>query len=381
MTCTNEALRDFGWNIQRLIEKKDLSRNESYDMFRQMLLNLQPDLQQGAFLSALASKGETAQEIAGAWQAIVDIDTVKVDDDLGTPLVENSGTGMDQLKTFNVSSAAAVVAAAGGARLSRHGARALTSSCGTVDILDFIGIDVDCDVETVAQSIRKVGIGLFNGMSARVHPKSLARILSQIRFGSTLNIAASLASPCRPTHALRGVYSRELLPKVAMVMQEIGYQRVMVVHGFDAAKEKGMDELSNIGESVIHEFYPDGSQNSFSLTPEDVGLKRSNYGAIAAIGNVKKEAVRFMGVISGSDHPECIDLTCLNAGAILYLVGKTESIRAGVDACRDIIASGQALSKLTEWISTQADSAGKGVQRYLDVASEAGLRARVVELL
>ena len=379
MTSEQESLRVFGWNIQRLSEKKDLTRNESYDMFSQILLNRQPDLHQGAFLSALAAKGETPQEIAGAWQAIVDIDTVRVDEELGSPLVENSGTGMDQLKTFNVSSAAAVVAAAGGVRLSRHGARALTSSCGTVDILDFIGIDVDCDVGTVVRSIQKAGIGLFNGMSARVHPKSLARILGQIRFGSILNIAASLASPCRPTHALRGVHSREMLPKVAMVMQEIGYQRVMVVHGFDDAKEKGMDELSNLGESVIHEFYPDGSENTYSLVPEDVGLRRSDYGAIAAIGDVKKEAVRFMEVISGSGHPECIDLTCLNAGAILYLVGKAESIRAGVETGREIIESGQALSKLSEWISIQADPAGKGVQRYLDVAAAAGLKSRVAD--
>lgn len=377
MTWTNETLRDFGWNIQRLIEKNDLSRNESYDMFRQVLLNLQPYLHQGAFLAALVSKGETPQEIAGAWQAIVDIDTVKVEAELGTPLVENSGTGMDQLKTFNVSSAAAVVAAAGGARLARHGARALTSSCGTVDILEFIGIDVECEVETVARSIRNVGIGLFNGMSAKVHPQSLGRILSQIRFGSTLNIAASLASPCRPTHALRGVYSKEILPKVVKVMQEIGYQRAMVVHGYGASKEKGMDELSNIGESVIHEFYPDGTENTFSLAPEDVGLKRAKYSAIAATGDLKKEAVRFMNVISGAGYPECIDLTCLNAGAILYLVGMAGDIRAGIEASRDIIESGRALTKLSEWVSTQADPAGKGMNRYLNVTSAAGLRTQV----
>jgi anthranilate phosphoribosyltransferase len=118
-------------------------------------------------------------------------------------------------------------------------------------------------------------------MSPRVHPQSLGRIIAQIRFGSTLNIAGSLASPCRPTHGLRGVYSKALLPKVARVMQEIGYQRAMVVHGFDDSKEKGMDELSNIGESVIHEFHPDGTENTFSLAPENAGLKRATYGAIS----------------------------------------------------------------------------------------------------
>ncbi len=380
MTGTDESLRDFGWNIQKLIEKKDLCRNESYDMFRQVLLNLQPDLQQGAFLAALASKGETPQEIAGAWQAIVDLDTNIVDDELGYPLVENSGTGMDQLKTFNVSSAAAIVAAAGGARLARHGARALTSSCGTVDILDALGIDVDCDVGIVAKSIKKTGIGLFNGMSPKIHPMSLARILSQIRFGSTLNIAASLASPCRPTHGLRGVYSKKIIPKVVKIMREIGYKRAMVVHGYDSSMEKGMDELSNIGETVIHEFYPDGNEDTFVLTPEDVGLKRSEFRAIAAIGDVNKEAVRFMHVISGKGYPECIDLACLNAGAILYLVGRAKDIREGVEASKNIIESGLALMKLTEWVITQCNPDGNGVQKYLAVASAAGLHRVQSEL-
>jgi anthranilate phosphoribosyltransferase len=245
---SENSLKEFGWNIQKLIEKNDLSRQQSYDMFKQVLLNQQPDLHLGAFLAALTSKGETPQEIAGAWQAIMELDTTAVSKKFDAPVVENSGTGMDRLKTFNVSSAAAIVAAAGGVRLARHGARALTSTCGTVDLLEAIGIDVECEVQTVENSIERAGIGLFNGMSPKVHPQSLARILSQIRFGSTLNIAASLASPCRPTHALRGVYSKGIISHVSDVMKEIGYQRAIVVHGLDATNENGMDEFSTIGE-------------------------------------------------------------------------------------------------------------------------------------
>jgi anthranilate phosphoribosyltransferase len=152
----------------------------------------------------------------------------------------------------------------------------------------------------------------------------------------------------------------------------------MVVHGFDASKEKWMDELSNIGESVIHEFHPDGTENTFSLAPEDVGLKRAAYSAIAATGDVKKEAVRFLSVLGGSGTSACTDLTCLNAGAIFYLVGKAETIQ---EASRDIIESGQALAKLSEWVSVQADQAGKGIHRYLDVPSAAGLRPQVMDRL
>lgn len=381
MIWTEESLRHFGANIQRLLRGEDLDREECCGMFRQVLSNRQPDLQQGAFLAALASKGETALEIAGAWQAIVELDTSPVPDALDRPLVENSGTGMDRLKTFNVSTAAAVVAAAGGVRLARHGSRALTSSCGTVDLAEMLGIDVECEVSTVVASIRAEGIGLFNGMSPRVHPHSLGRILSQIRFGSTLNIAASLASPCRPTHALRGVYSRELIPRVSDVMREIGYERAMIVHGFDAANEKGMDEISNLGETVIQEFFPDGRKETYRLAPEDVGLGRADYSSIAASGDVRREVVRFLKVISGTGHPECVDMVCLNAGAIFYLVGRARDIRAGVEMSRDIIESGKALEKLCRWVAVQADAAGRGVRRFLDAAAGAGIREKAAPLL
>lgn len=374
-------LKWFGQNIQRVIEKSHLSRQESYEMFRQMLLDLQPDLQQGAFLSALRSKGETPYEIAGAWQAIVEIDTNCVNEEFAHPLVENSGTGMDRLKTFNVSSAAAVVAAAAGVRLARHGSRGLTSSCGTVDLLEALGIDVECDVEAVSASIRQTGIGLFNGMSAKVHPRSLARILGQIRFGSTFNIAASLASPCRPTHALRGVYSKEAIPGVSRVMREVGYQRAMIVHGLDIEKTRGMDELSTIGETIIHEFYSDEREENYTLAPEDVGLRRVEYDSIAATGNLREESVRFLRVIGGTAHPECQDITCLNAGAILYLIGEAEDIQRGFEKGREIIGSGSALEKLAEWVSVQTDPMKEGVKRFLSLAREAGLKKRVSSLL
>ncbi len=190
-----DRLKVFGNQIAALIEGKDLSREEAKDMFRQVLLNEQPDLQQGAFLAALTAKGETAEEIASAWESIYELDTTKVTPDVLQPVVENCGTGMDALKTFNISTAAAVVAAAGGVYMAKHGARALTSTCGVVDILEAVGVDVECDVDIVKRSIEEAGIGIFNGMSPKVHPQALFRILSQIRFGTTLNIAGSLANP------------------------------------------------------------------------------------------------------------------------------------------------------------------------------------------
>ena len=368
-----ESIKRFGRYIQKLINREDLNRTESYTLFCQILNDEQPDLQQGAFLAALAAKGETPEEIVGAWQAIFERDTVRTEDDLGVPLVENSGTGMDALKTFNVSSAAAVVAAAGGVRMARHGARALTSSCGTVDLLEALGLDVECDVATVARSIRTTGIGLFNGMSPATHPRSLARILSQIRFGSTLNIAASLASPCRPTHGLRGVYSEDLIAPAATVMKAIGYRRALVVHGLDADGRRGMDELSNLGVSRVREIHTDGSETTFTLEPEDVGLPRRAYAEIAASGDRSREAVRFLQTVGGVEKGGCEEITCLNAGALFYLVDQTPRLAEGVRRARALIREGQALRKMVHWAATQADPAGEGLRRLQAVADRAGL--------
>jgi anthranilate phosphoribosyltransferase len=369
-----EDLKTFGGAIQRLIQGQNLSRDECYGLFCQILNNRQPDLQQGAFLAALVAKGETPEEIAGAWQAIDELDTVHARVDLGEPLVENSGTGMDQLKTFNVSSAAAVVAAAGGVRIARHGARALTSVCGAVDILEALGIEVEADVPLVARSIEQTGIGIFNGMSPRVHPRALGRILSQIRFGSTLNIAASLAHPCRPTHALRGVYSVEALPKVAAVMREIGYRRGLVAHGFDHLREKGMDELSVLGASRVHEFFPDGSGREYDIHPEEFGISRVPYEFIAPLPDRGQEAVRFLQVLAGAGHQACIDFVCLNAGAVLYVAGKAETLGAGVRQSYDLIGGGQALKKLADWAAVQQGPEQEGLRRLEGLLAAAGLR-------
>ncbi|MBI5846693.1 MAG: anthranilate phosphoribosyltransferase [Nitrospirae bacterium] len=358
------AIADFGRGIQRLIQGENLTGKETYQMFKHVLENRQPDLQQGAFLAALASKGETAEEIVAAWKAIDEIDTIHTKGDLPSGLFDNSGTGMDRLKTFNVSSASAIVAAACGIPMARHGARALTSKCGTVDILESLGVDVECEVSVVEDSIREVGIGLFNGMSSHVHPGALGRILSQIRFGSTLNIAASLANPARPTLGLRGVYSDSVMPSVVEVMQKIGYQRGMVVYGIDSDSGLGMDEISPCGETIIHEFTETEVQK-YSFMPEHAGIKTFKFSEIAFSGSIEEESAKFLSVLSGKEHEACINFVCLNAGAILYVAGKCNSIKNGVEISRNVINSGMAIKKLHQWVSVQSKSNMSG-QRLLD---------------
>lgn len=364
------SIAEFGASVQRLIERKNLTCDESRRLFSELLLNRQPDLQQGAFLAALVAKGETVDEIVGAWQAIDELDTVHVSD-LPDDILDNSGTGMDGFKTFNVSSAAALVAATHGIPMARHGARAITSRCGTVDILEAMGVNVECSPESVAESIRSAGIGLFNGMSQQIHPGGLGRILSQIRFGTTLNIAASLANPARPRSALRGVYSASLVEPVASVMRKIGYRRAMVVYGGIDGSKLGIDELSLCGVSRVCHFDGDEAR-SFEITPEEAGLRRRESSEIAATGSLVEESKKFLNVVAGSgSYGGCEDFVALNAGAILWMEGKSSSLATAVSDARHTLASGGALDRLRLWCACQDDEPGNGVKRLQKLEREA----------
>ena len=345
-------IKDFGANIQRLINGSDLDGDTAYAMFCDVLHNQQPDLQQGAFLAALVAKGETTDELYAAWRAIDEIDTVHVTPAVSGPICENSGTGMDGLNTINVSTAAAIVAAAGGVVMARHGARALSSQCGTVDLAESLGIDVECDAATVRRSIESAGIGLFNGMSPRIHPAALGRILSQIRFGSTLNIVASLAHPARPTRALRGVYHPALTEHVAALMQRIGYAHAWLVCGMDAASGRFMDELSPCGTTRVTTLTPQGIHTTH-IEPEEAGIARCRLADLLRRETPAGEQERFLAALSGQGEKALEDFISLNAAAILVVTDKAADLREGVAISRRLMASGAAIEKLAEWKKVQ----------------------------
>ncbi len=356
----NDRDRAFGGIITRLINKQNLSREEAFHAFRQVLADDTTQVQQGAFLAALVAKGETADEVAGGWQAIYELDTTRVEVKSGSPLVENSGTGMDTFKTFNISTAASLIGAAGGVRMARHGARAITSVCGTVDMAEALGVDVECPAEMVAQSIDAAGIGLFNGMSPEVHPNALGRILSQIAFGSPLNIAASLANPATPKRAVRGVYARDLVMPVARVMKAIGYEHALVVYGTIEGQQVGMDEASVCGTTYGAELTPAGEIRELHLRPADVGLPLHRPDDLAPAADRQQEARRFVSLIQGRTNGVRRDAVLLNAGMIFLVAGKAETIEAGVDLA-DATLNGAALDTLEQWVRFQNRDPQKGL--------------------
>ena len=363
----------FGKMIQCLINQNDLDRETIREMFAQVLKDEQPELQQGAFLAALAAKGETPQEIAGVWEAIRELDTIKVEPEVAGPIIDNCGTGMDPLKTFNISTGASILAAAGGLVLARHGARSITSQCGTVDVAEALGIDVDGGVEIAKRSVEQCGLGLFNGMSPAVHPKGLFRILSQIRFGTTLNIAGSLASPVRPQLGVRGVFHPEMVDNVAQVMREIGYKGAYVFHGFAGNGEVGMDEISNLGPTIFCRLDDTGRLENFTLEPEEVGIKKARASDLAPSGSPKEEAVRLVRLLSGRENEARVDAVCLNAAPIFLLAGRVKEFKAGVGLSRELIFTGEGLAKLKEWVSCQNLDSQVGLARLEIVLGLAGI--------
>ena len=368
-------MKAFGSKLDDLIRGKDLSRGVVREMFSQVLMNEQSEAHQGAFLAAITAKGATPEEIAGSWEAIYELDTAKVCPRV-SGLVENCGTGMDSLQTFNISTAASIVAAAAGVPMAKHGSRAITSQCGTVDILESLGVDVECDVSLVQNSIERAGIGIFNGMSPKVHPEGLGRILSRIQFGTILNIAGSLANPALPKYAVRGVYSEELVLPIAHAMKEIGYLRAMVVHGQSRDGSKGMDEVSPFGKTFVAEICEGGEILQYELSPRNFGVE-SVFGfepmdedAILPAKDRTEEAINFLSVICGKEKGPRENVVCMNAAPILYIGGRAKDLEEGFSISKKMIQSGKAFEKLGHWVREQNASPEGGAERLRTLAEK-----------
>lgn len=367
-----ETHREFGAVISRLARRENLARDEAARAFTTVLSDATTPMQQGAFLAALATKGETEAEIAGAWDAIYHLDTIKINRYPDRPLVENSGTGMDSFKTFNISTAAAVIAAAGGVPMARHGARSITSTCGAVDIAEALGVDVECPAEMVAGSIETAGIGLFNGMSPTIHPRALSRILSQIHFGSILNIAASLANPAMPDIGLRGVCSETMILPVARVMKAIGYRKAIVLHGTItgiSGDRAGMDEASVCGPTHCARLSDSGEIKTFTLYPDDYGLGGGDPRQLAPAGDIETEARRFVALIRNRENSIRKEAVLLNAALVLYAAETVSSIEQGLETAAGVLESGAAFSTLTAWVAAQNRDPEKGLRKLAQWAA------------
>jgi anthranilate phosphoribosyltransferase len=279
---------------------------------------------------------------------------------------------MDSFKTFNISTASAVIAATAGVCLARHGARAVTSHCGTVDVCEKMGIDVECQVSLVQKSLEQANIGLFNGMSSQVHPRALFRLLKAMRFGSILNIAASLANPAAPRLGVRGVYSKEIIPTVAQTMKEMGFCQALVFHGQSPDRSGGMDEISPFGTTWIAELQEDGDIRNYTIDAQDFGTFSIRPETITSSSDPEQEALRLVHLLRGTEHGTPFFTVCLNTAPILYLAGQVDTLHQGFEMASEILRSGQALLTLKNWICWQNKNPESGLRTFNRLVSRVG---------
>jgi anthranilate phosphoribosyltransferase len=361
MKTKEERWRAFGAIVVRLSRGEDISREESRECWRQICEEEQSDLQQGAFMGALKAKPETPEEIAGAFEALYEYDTLKVQVKTLEPLIDNCGTGADTLKTLNISTGAAIVAASLGLYVVRHAARAISSNCGAIDVIEALGVNVESAPEVPTKSIENAGICAWNAFLPKVHPKTLARVLSQVRFGSTINLVGPLLNPTKPTYKVMGVPTIDMIDIEAKTLQALKFKRAFVMHGLEDESGKGMDEISIIGTTHVAELDEKGSISRYTLTPEQFGIKRAKYEDIASSKDVKRDALALLSVLAGKDGGPKFEVICLNAAPLLYITGKAKTLEDGFGMAKEAVSKGKAIAKLRDWVTWQNEKPEDGL--------------------
>jgi anthranilate phosphoribosyltransferase len=313
--------------------------------------------------------------VAGTFDALYEYDTTRVAVDVPAPLIDNCGTGADTLKTLNISTGAAIIAAACGQYVVRHAARAISSHCGAIDVIEALGVNVESAPAFPRQSLEQAGICAWNGFLPALHPRTLSRIVSQIRFGSTFNLVGPLLNPTMPAYKVMGVPDLGMIDLEVQVLRELGLRGAFVMHGLEEGSERGMDELSTLGPTHVAELHADGRIERYVVTPEDLGLRRARFEELASSRNVQQDAMALLRVLTGQDDGPRSDIICLNAAPLLYIMGQASDLRVGIEMAREAIADGRALQKLRAWVTWQNARPDDGLptlERMLGHASQPG---------
>jgi len=323
-----------------------MSRGQSCDAYRQVILNEQPELQQGAFLMAHIARGPTTEELGGAWDALDRYDTAKIEATVTGPVCDIVGTGSDPLKTVNCSTPAALIAAACGLPIAKKGARLVTGVSGASDILELLGIDLGAPLSQAEECLNEHGICYLPGEAFL--KSGWARLIQSMRFTSAFNIIGPLTMPCAQTNSIViGGYSPHVCDQLIDVLKEIEMPAAVAPYGLVEGGDpsKGMDEYSLCGPTRVVELR-EAKISTCEVTPEDFGLKPVDFSEIASGGTAEKNAERVLNVLSGEYDTPDADFFCMNTAAALYISGVADSYAKGTEVAKQALASGQALEKL-----------------------------------
>lgn len=325
-----------------------LGRDEAYEAFAIIMSGDATPAQIGAFLMGLRVRGETVEEITGAVRALRE-KALRIT--APADAIDIVGTGGDASGTFNISTGAALVVAACGVPVAKHGNRALSSRCGAADVLAALGVNLDADMEVIGRALREAGIAFL--MAPRHHSamRHVAGPRVEIGTRTIFNLLGPLSNPAGVRRQFSGSFAREWIVPMAQVLGNLGSERAWVVHGAD-----GLDEMTTTGPSFVAEL-SDGTIRTFEVTPEDAGLPRASSGDIRG-GDAETNAAAMRAMLGGERGP-FRDIVMFNAAGALVVAGKAANLAEGVAIAADAIDSGRALATLAKLvdISRTADAA------------------------
>lgn len=328
--------------IVKIVNKEDLSYEEAYQVMNEIMSGETSPTQNAAFLAALSTKSaraETTDEIAGCAAAMREHAT-RVETDM--ELFEIVGTGGDNAHSFNISTTSALVAAAGGMKVAKHGNRAASSLCGTADCLEALGVNIDQTPEKCVELLKEAGMCFFFAQKYHTSMKYVGAIRKELGFRTVFNILGPLTNPGSPTMQLLGVYDEYLVEPLAQVLISLGVKRGMVVYGQDK-----LDEISMSAPTKVCEIR-DGWYKTYYIKPEDFGMERCTKEDLKG-GTPQENAQITLAILKGEKGHKR-NAVLLNAGAALYIGGKADSLQEGIGLAAELIDSGKALATLEKLI-------------------------------
>ena len=328
--------------IVKIVNKEDLSYDEAYTVMNEIMSGNTTPTQNAAFLSALSTKStkaETIDEIAGCAAAMRD-NATKVDTDMD--IFEIVGTGGDNAHSFNISTTSALVAAAGGMKVAKHGNRAASSLCGTADCLEALGVNIQQSPKRCVELLNEAGMCFFFAQKYHSSMKYVGAIRKELGFRTVFNILGPLTNPGSPKMQLLGVYDEYLVEPLAQVLINLGVKRGMVVYGKDK-----LDEISLSAPTAVCEF-KDGWFKTYTIAPEDFGFERCTKDDFK--GGTPQDNAKITREILGGAKGHKRNAVLMNAGAALYIGGKADSLNDGIALAAEIIDSGKALETLSKLI-------------------------------
>ena len=328
--------------IVKIVNKEDLTYDEAYSVMNEIMSGETTPTQNAAFLASLSTKSaraETTDEIAGCAAAMRDHAT-KVE--TGMDIFEIVGTGGDNAQSFNISTTSAIVAAAGGVKVAKHGNRAASSKCGTADCLEALGVNINQSPKRCVELLKEAGMCFFFAQKYHTSMKYVGAIRKELGFRTVFNILGPLTNPGSPKMQLLGVYDEYLVEPLAQVLVSLGVKRGMVVYGMDK-----LDEISLSAPTKVCEIR-DGWFKTYTITPEDFGLTRCTKADLVG-GTPAENAQITIDILNGAKGPKR-DAVLMNAGASLYIAGKADTFKDGIALAASLIDSGKATETLKKII-------------------------------